>query len=137
MNTNIFSALALEEDESDEVVDLAKLMAAFETRKESKVDPAPKVKSLDDFEIAGIINDLGSRSSAEKASTLTRPLVWIDLEMTGIAFSTVDIVKLIMNLGKNPSSRRNWDRGETNFPHIVVTLPLIIDTKYSTGLHIR
>ena len=90
MNSNIFSALTLDDDESDDVTDLAKFMAAFEPRKESKVEPipAPKIKSLDDIEIAGIDIDLGSRSSAEKTSTLNRPLVWIDLEMTGITFST-------------------------------------------------
>ena len=90
MNSNIFTALTLDDDESDEVTDLSKFMAAVETMKEWKREwfTAPKIKSLDDIEIAGINNDLGSRSSAEKASTFKRPLVWIDLEMTGMTFPT-------------------------------------------------
>ena len=90
MNSNSFSALTVDDDAVDQVTDLVKLMAAFETRKESKGEwiAAPKINSLDDIEIARINFDLGSRSSAEKASPLIRPLVWIDLEMTGMTFST-------------------------------------------------
>lgn len=96
MNSNIFTALTLDDDDDDEVIltprnrrpdtDLLKFMKALENRKVSKVTPAPApdIKSLDEFKITGINIELGSRRAAEKGSSLIRPLVWIDLEMTGL-----------------------------------------------------
>ena len=97
MNSNIFTALTLDDDDSDEVIltprnrrpdtDLLKFMKALENGKVSKVTPAPApdIKSLDKFKITGISIELVSRRAAEKGSSLIRPLVWIDLEMTGTA----------------------------------------------------